>query len=272
MRIIPALGAVILSILFPVWTGAEEREIPSLSSDYPVGLTREGVYQHANDYYLNGELEKALEGYQYLFAVGVRNGYLFYNLGNTYFRLGRLGSSILWYERALNHLPRFRDLRVNYDYARGLLADEEFRGPEYGGTLGFLLHVYSRLTIRETLLIATGLFWVLTVLLLIRLNCSGIAKHTWFSIPCWIAGIAFILFCLSSTLKIVHYETTVEAVVMDSVIDVKTGPGNEFSTSFTLHEGTKVRLIQTQQDWVRVLLPGNTSFTGWMPKSSVETI
>ena len=239
---------------------------------YPEGLDRDGLFKAANDYYLNNEPEKALEGYNKLISLGVKNGYLFYNLGNTYFRLGQLGQSILWYERALLYLPRFHDLQVNYDYARGMLADEEFRAPEYSGTLGFLVSVYGELNLRECLLITAGLFWILAGLWIARMGFPTSLRGTWVSIPCWIVGIAFILFCLSSTLKIVQNETIIEAIVRVPAVEVKTGPGEDFSTSFSLHEGTKVRQVQIQGNWVRVLLPSNTSFTGWMPQSTIEAI
>ncbi|MDE7124928.1 MAG: tetratricopeptide repeat protein, partial [Muribaculaceae bacterium] len=36
-----------------------------------------------------------------------------YNLGNTYFRMGSIGKSILNYERALKLNPSFKDARTN---------------------------------------------------------------------------------------------------------------------------------------------------------------
>lgn len=265
IAVVLAAGA---DLAFP----AEETRLPVLSSDYPSGLDKDGIYKYANDFYLDNKPEKALEGYNYLYALGVRNGYLFYNLGNTYFRLGQLGKSMVWYERALRYLPRFHDLRVNYDYARNLLPDEEFRSPEYGGTLGFLTGIHEKVNLRECLWISLILMWLLSSLFIVRIFLPAQWRGAWLSVPCWIVGIAFILFCLSSTVKIIHYESVSEAVVMASAVEIKTGPGNDYSTSFSLHEGTKVQLVQEQGDWVRIVLPGNTSFTGWMPRSSTEVI
>ncbi|MBN2330019.1 MAG: hypothetical protein JXR73_22960 [Candidatus Omnitrophica bacterium] len=263
----------VVGIVFPIWANSAENDSPpSLSSDYPAGLSKEEIYKHANDFYLDNQPEKALEGYLDLYDIGVRNGHLNYNIGNAYFRLGQLGKSILWYERALQWLPRFHDLRVNYEYARGLLADEEFRGPEYGGTLGFLIGVHRKLNLRESLWTTVFLFWILSGLFIMRLLLPAARRGAWLSIPCWIVSIAFILLCLSSALRIYQYEYIKEAVVMASAVEIKTGPGDDFSTSFSLHEGTKVRWVQEQGDWVRILLPGNASFTGWMPESAVEAI
>jgi hypothetical protein len=60
------------------------------------GLDREGVFKHANDYYLNGRTGEALEGYNYLYGRRCKKRYLYYNLGNTYFRwaLGMVDSLV----------------------------------------------------------------------------------------------------------------------------------------------------------------------------------
>ncbi|MGC9519082.1 MAG: hypothetical protein ACP5FP_05440 [Desulfuromonadaceae bacterium] len=262
-----------VGMALPAWADSDANSsVYSLSSDYPAVLSKEEIYKLANNLYLNNQPEKALEGYLYLYDIGVRNGLLNYNIGNAYFRLGQLGKSILWYERAQRWLPRFRDLRVNHEYARGLIADEEFRGPEYGGTLGFLIAIHEKLNLRESLWITTLLFWLLSGLIIIRLLLPPARRGAWLSIPCWIVSLAFILFCLSSALRIYQHEYIQEAIVMASAVEVKTGPGDDFSTSFSLHEGTKVRWVQEQGGWVRILLPGNASFTGWLPESAAEAI
>jgi Tetratricopeptide repeat len=251
---------------------AENPTTPVLAPGYSPELDRNGVLEQANEFYRNGDLPKALSGYQYLTALGIKNGYLFYNLGNAYFREGNLGSAILWYERALLYLPRFHDLNINYQYARTVLADEEFKAPEYSGTLGFLIHINQKFNLRECLIITGVFLWLFLTILIIRMFLENQSFRSRLSIPCWVVGFAFIIFFSSSVFKVYQHESIRQAIVMAPAVEVKTGPGNDFSTSFSIHEGTKVKLLQDQGDWVRVLLPGNTTFTGWMLKSTVEAI
>jgi len=244
----------------------------TLSSAYDQGLDKQEIFEQANRFYREGELEKSLEGYLYLANLGIKNGRLFYNLGNTQFALGEIGPAMLWYERALKYLPRFEDLRVNYEYAQGALTDEEFRRPEYGGTTGFLLRLHRLLNLRESLVLTLVLFWLTAAALILRASIGRGFLERWLRIPCWIVGIAFIIICLSSAFKIDRQERIAEAIVMSPAVEVKTGPGKDFSTSFSLHEGLKVVLIQEQGGWKRIVLPGNTTFTGWLPAQSVEAI
>ena len=56
---------------------------------------------------------------------GVRNGKLYYNIGNACFKNGDIGHALLWYERALKLLPHDPDLRFNYEYVQTLTRDEK---------------------------------------------------------------------------------------------------------------------------------------------------
>ncbi len=264
--------AAFLIVTISIALSAEQTAAPVLTPGYSPELDINGVFEQANEFYRNGDLTKALAGYQYLTALGIKNGYLFYNLGNSYFREGNLGSAILWYERALRYLPRFHDLNINYQYARNILADEEFQAPEYSGTLGFLINIHQQFNLRECLLITGILLWIFLAIMIIRMFLNNQSFRSRLSIPCWVVGFAFIIFFSSSVFKVYQHESIRQAIVMAPAVEVKTGPGNDFSTSFSLHEGTKVKLLQDQGDWVRVILPGNTTFTGWMLRSTVETI
>ncbi len=245
---------------------------PLLPKGYQEDLDQDGIMRQAEKYYVDNDLQKALQGYQYLHKLGIRNGYLFYNLGNTYLRLGHIGPAMLWYERALRYLPRHGDLRINYNYARNQLVDEEFQQPGYGGTIDFMLGIHHYLNLRESIICMLICFWLLSISIVTQWFIRSEKLKAWFKIPCWILLVAFILFFLSSAFKIWQYESRSEAIVMESAVDVKTGPSEELETAFTLHEGTKIRIIHRQSEWFRIELPGHAALNGWMPKNTVERI
>ncbi len=267
-----------IAILFTVlilWQDASTLESSSplaIPQGYNTSLSREEIFNLANEYYRNGNLEKALDGYLYLADLGVSNGFLFYNLGNTFFRIGYLGKSILWYERAFRYLPRNEDLQRNYEYAKNNLLDEEFQVSDYGGTVGFLIDLHETFNLRESLLLTLTLLWLLVAVAIAMLLWKSQRVRNLFKIPCWIVAIAFTLSILSTGLKIYHHEFVKEAIVISSAVEVKTGPGETFSTSFSIHEGTKVRVVQDQEEWKRIVLPGNTSFNGWVMSNTIEII
>ena len=269
----PKINYAKFSILFFLIANcAFSQTAPQSLPGYTQGMDKISIIEQANDFYKNGDAQKALDGYMYVYNQGVTNGQLFYNIANTQFSMGKLGQAILWYERALRYSPRFEDLKTNYEFARGQLADVEFKAPEYSGTIGFLLSLHKMINIRETFFLLTGLFWLFMAFLISWVLIRSEIIRSWLRIPCWSLFIAVILFSLSFGYKAYRYEFVQEAIIMDSAVEVRTGPGKELSVLFPLHEGTKVILAQQQGEWQRIYLPGNKGFTGWLPKASVQEI
>ena len=71
----------------------------------------------ANSLYSDKQYAKSVQAYEALVQDGVRNGYLFYNLGNAYIRMGKTGPAILNYVRAKNLIPRDENLAANLKFA-----------------------------------------------------------------------------------------------------------------------------------------------------------
>ena len=59
------------------------------------------AFKKGNDAYYRGEYAAAIAAYEQVAALGVINEDLYYNLGNAYYRAGRMGPAIYNYERAL---------------------------------------------------------------------------------------------------------------------------------------------------------------------------
>ncbi len=69
-----------------------------------------GEVARANDLYSMNKYQEAADTYESIRIKGLNNGYLYYNLGNTYIRLGKTGPAILNYIRAYNFIPRDENL------------------------------------------------------------------------------------------------------------------------------------------------------------------
>ena len=60
------------------------------------------------------------------------------------------------------------------------------------------------------------------------------------------------------------------AIVYDKEIEVWSEPNKISELKFLLHEGTKVKQIDTIQDWVNIQLENGT--LGWIQSSSIKTL
>ena len=89
-----------------------------------------------------------------LVTQGVRDGALFYNLGNAYYQQGDLGRAIVSYEQAAQLTPRDTDVRQNLAQAR---SQAKVAAPQPAGVLGSLAETSSHwLTVNELALLALG--------------------------------------------------------------------------------------------------------------------
>ena len=61
-----------------------------------------------------------------------------------------------------------------------------------------------------------------------------------------------------------------EAIVFAKEVSVKSAPAESGTELFILHEGTKVKMLETVGEWVEVQISDGNQ--GWMPLRSVEVI
>ena len=88
-----------------------------------IDQSAQGDFFEANRAYKNDQFQEAVDGCLKLIANGNKNGHIYYNLGNAYYRLGDLGKAILFFERARLLLPREDDLIFNLSHARNQAVD-----------------------------------------------------------------------------------------------------------------------------------------------------
>ena len=155
------------------------------------------------------QYERALLHYERLVRDdGVRNGKLYYNIGNTYFRLGDIGRAILSYERAALYMPRDGNVRANLEYARSRRIDRvELEESERIFKTLFFLH-YD-VPLRTKLFIFTALFAFLWIFAAFRLFLDLPALRAMIIIPAVVSG----LFLVSIVVESVDAARNPEGVV-----------------------------------------------------------
>ena len=76
----------------------------------------------ADSAYAQEHYQKAVQDYEQLLKKGV-SADLYYNLGNSYYRLDNITQAIIAYERALRLAPGDQDIRFNLQMARSKTID-----------------------------------------------------------------------------------------------------------------------------------------------------
>lgn len=220
-------------------------------------------YVAANKYYNSGNYLKAGEEYRKILKQGISNGYIFYNLGNSYLKLGQTGLAIANYKKAQNFIPREQKLKNNINYLYEKINYEE-------SSLDKTLNFFKLFTFREVLILFS-IFWALIFLLW---NLKRVYFHKSKKINKNINTMILVispllLYCLLAiSLQIFAYYQN-EAIIVVEESDVKVS--NNFSdvTLFKVKENQKVNILSETGDWAKISFENNK---GWINKASLEKI
>ncbi len=226
-------------------------------------------FQEANLFYQNGEYGNAINSYESIINSGVESSEIYYNLGNSYYREGALPSAILNYERALLLAPQDNDVRYNLNLAYSQITDKiEPVGHFFISKWFASIRNAADSDTWALVSIITFSLFLMGMLFFFFSQKTGLRKFTFF-IALWALLSSIITFSYSHTQKqrLINRE---HAIVFSSSVTVKSAPQGGGTDLFVLHEGTKVKILQTLDQYHEIMLQDGS--VGWMPISSVEII
>lgn len=224
-----------------------------------------------NSSYQEGDFDSAVDFYLSAIQNGADNGYVYYNLGNAYYRGKHLGKAIASYRKALLELPRNADLNHNLTMAREKVVDDI---PDISSSLlDKLLVIHSVLSSYELRLAIILTFAFACVALAIGYGLQIKILKT----PGFICvGFALVLLLLdicstitpNGKLRFAPFSPKrVTAVVTAEEVDVHSRAASESQVVFVLHEGAEIYLqdeswFETESPWLAIRIPGASSSDG----------
>jgi uncharacterized protein YraI len=115
--------------------------------------------------------------------------------------------------------------------------------------------------------------WILFVFLLIQTGAAKTGSRWRRGLQYGLVAVTVVLLFSVLALGSLVYVGSGEAagVIVAPVVDVTSGPGAQYVTTFSLHSGAEVNLLETRGSWVRLALPGG-ELDGWVPRSAVEAV
>ena len=230
-------------------------------------MDHQAVFAEANQAYEREDFASAATGYLRLLDAGVRDPRVHYNLGNAFYRLGRLGPSILAYERALRLAPSDSRIRENLEYVSSLRVDEI--AVENEGVLSAVWRWHGRLP-AGTLTIAFLAGWL-------ALNGAGAvtlfgARSAARRLGAY-ATVASVVIVLSTAVLlgplIYRRDAVIRGIVLPERVDLRSVPGAGI-TLVTVHEGLDVRVRSRRGDWLEITLPNG--MRGWVARETVGLV
>lgn len=217
------------------------------------------AFKQATEAYRAKEYSKALNLYRGL-AEKIRNPVLFYNWGNSAFKQGHLGEAILAMEKAHRISPRDADVRANLAFMRARVKDSM---PEDDTDIvtRILVSLLGRMALNELLTLSSFSLWLCVLslcglLVIRRPNVQNFFKVSLFG------GLTLLIVALGPGLiKYYLEEVRQSAIILAKEVQVLSGPASDEIKRFSLHEGTRVRVLKEWDKWVQISLPNGEN--GW---------
>lgn len=230
----------------------------------------DSLWNQASSEYASGKWSDAVATYSAIDKLGLESAHLYCNIGNAYFKAADYPHAILYFERALKLDPSYSDARYNLRIVSGLIQDKidpvpEFILKNWTKSVCYILDSNAWAGIALALFVA-----VVAMVLLFLLAASPAWRKTGFSL-----SIIFAVFTAAAVSFSIwqknDYMRADGAIVMTPVSSVKSSPSGEAAKDlFILHEGTKVRILDSVGDWRNIELADGRQ--GWILASDMEVI
>ncbi|MBI1852974.1 MAG: tetratricopeptide repeat protein [Planctomycetes bacterium] len=233
---------------------------PSARSAEPGELFAKGVAAYGEKRY-----EDAAKSFEDVRGLGVESAELDYDLGSAYYRLGDVGRAIVAFRRAEKFAPRDPDLRENLAMALDRATE---RLPESGDLPWQKAFTAWRRSLslgeEKALFVAA---WTLAAAILLA---SLFVWRTPLRRVGLLVGVMAVVLGVSYLTRLHDEKTRPIAVVLDPKVEVRTGPGEDYSVHFLLHAGAELRVEETQGEWSKVSVSADRK--GWLRASTIEKV
>lgn len=225
--------------------------------------------QQGNSFYKKQNYEKALESYSKIIKQGYVSPELYFNIANAYYRLNKLGYSILYYEKALRLSPNDEDIQFNLKLAKTRTVDKLEEFPKIFLTVWWEFLV-SLLSFKSWSIVFIFFFWVLLISLGLYLVGTNLSVR---KLGFYISSFTFAFLILIS---IIFYESylievrSAEGILINESEVVKQAPDIQSGDAFIVHEGIKFTCEDEVDGWTKIkLIDGKL---GWISNKSFRKI
>ncbi|MEM6514572.1 MAG: tetratricopeptide repeat protein [Bacteroidota bacterium] len=229
----------------------------------------EQLFEEANKLYNEGQYHEALDKYSTILESGNHSAELYFNMGNSHYKLNNIAPSIYYFEKALLLEPNDKEISNNIAFARNMTIDSIEKVPDVG--LSSLINKWAKYFHYETWAKISVTLSILFVLLFVFYLFSNASSSKRFAFISSTVSLILVLATLGLTF---HGKALVDenqpAIVFAKESQIKNEPNLRSSEAFKLHEGTKVQVLDTVDNWKKVKIADGK--TGWVMSEDIKLI
>ncbi len=229
----------------------------------------DSLFEQGNAAYNEGDYIKAASLYKKTLKLGQHSAALYFNLGNSFYRLNNVAESIYYFEKAKQLLPNDKDIQVNSSFAQNMTIDAIELLPE-SQLEQFQNRILNSFVFTTWTWLTIVLIWIFAALFLAYI----FSKSTQFKRTFFFSSLIILIFFITSfiiTFSLDQKEKKMDyAILFSNQIDAWSEPNQLGDLLFTLHEGTKVQILDGLAEWQKIRIANGSE--GWVKNASLKKI
>lgn len=234
-----------------------------------LGQEKDITFDNANAAYNAGQFEKAVMLYKQILESGQHSAELYFNLGNSYYRLNQVAESIFYFEKAKQLEPTDQDINVNSAFAQNMAIDavEVLPKSQVTQLKDNIIEFFSQEGWAYFIILLAWLFVLFWGLYL--WNKIPFIKRTFF-VTSLILAFLLIGSLFIAVIKSANTSDTTYGILFNEKMEVWAEPNSRAEVLFLLHEGTKVQMLDQLQEWQKIRIANGSE--GWIKNAKVRSL
>lgn len=234
-----------------------------------ISAQNDALFNRATEAYNKGNYDKAIAYYLEIIENGQHSAALYFNLGNSYYKLDQVAPSIYYFEKALLLKPNDFEIKTNLNYAKNMTLDAIEVMPKTG-----LSKVYDAfigfLSFDQWAYLAVSCMVLFTILYIAFYYFRYATRKR---IALISALISLFVAIIAIVFAFVQYNAILAdqpAIVFADEVVIKSEPNDRSLEVFRLHEGTKLKVIEELNDWKKIKIADGK--TGWLSSNDIKML
>jgi len=222
-----------------------------------------------NNFYKNEQYENAVDAYKKALHSDYQSAEVYFNLGNAYYKLRQVAPAIYNYEKALQIKPNDSEIKTNLKYAQQMTIDDIQAIPKVGFS-NMLKSFVSILPYDSWAWLGVILFFAMFLFFVgYYLAQSSVQKRAFFALVFVCFGFGAISTYAGFKNKALS-KKDIYAIVFAESAEVVSEPKKNADLAFTLHEGTKVSVLESNETWSKIMIADGKR--GWILDKDIKKL
>lgn len=234
-----------------------------------IAQNADSLFVQGNELYRQEKYDEALKAYQEIESLEQESWALYYNMGNIHYKMNRVAPAIFYYEKALKLRPDQQDVLFNLEFANQMVLDNIEPLPRNLGQR-FMDAVILKLTYDTWSKIAVGLAFLFALLFLMYHFSYSTGKKRFYFISSIISVVLVTTLVFFAFRNQLYVKNNIEAIIFAAEAEVMNAPTNTSDIYFELHEGTKVTVLESLDNWKKIRIADGK--VGWIDQKHLQEI